>query len=126
MLWVPNKPLFIFTFILIKLEFGFYKSHVYGLFSPVKNTFPNRYNWINTNNESNHYKIFPRKAAAPRSTKVESDILQILEKSVKVKWKTTSNNKEVNETFISLYILLDPQKYSINYMDMLQASRTSF
>ena len=36
------------------LEFGFYKSHIYGLFTPVKNTLPNKYNWINTNNESNH------------------------------------------------------------------------
>ena len=33
-----------FTFILSKLEFGFYKSHIYGLFTPVKNTFPNKYN----------------------------------------------------------------------------------
>ena len=40
-----------FTFILSKLEFGFYKSRIYGLFTPVKNTFPNKYNWINTNNE---------------------------------------------------------------------------
>ena len=35
---------FIFTFILSKLEFGFYKSHIYGLFTLVKNTFPNKYN----------------------------------------------------------------------------------
>ena len=33
-----------FTFILSKLEFGFYKSHIYGLFTPVKSTFPNKYN----------------------------------------------------------------------------------
>ena len=32
-----------FTFIISKLEFGFYKSHIYGLFTPVKNTFPNKY-----------------------------------------------------------------------------------
>ena len=43
-----------FAFILSKLKFGFYKSHIYGLFAPVKNTFSNKYNWINTNNESNH------------------------------------------------------------------------
>ena len=35
---------FNFTFILTKLEFGFYKSHIYGLFTPVKNTSPNKYN----------------------------------------------------------------------------------
>ena len=34
---------FILTFILTKLEFGFYKSHIYGLFTPVKNTSPNKY-----------------------------------------------------------------------------------
>ena len=33
--------------------------------------FPNKYNWINTNNESSHWKVFPRKAAAPRSPKVK-------------------------------------------------------
>ena len=44
--------LFIFTFILSKLEFDLYKSHIYGLFTPVKNTFSNKYNLINTNNES--------------------------------------------------------------------------
>ena len=38
-----GKVLFIFTFILTKLEFGFYKSHIYGLFKPVKNTFPIKY-----------------------------------------------------------------------------------
>ena len=35
---------FIFTFILTKLEFGFYKSHIHGPFIPVKNTSPNKYN----------------------------------------------------------------------------------
>ena len=35
---------FIFTFILTKLEFGFYRSHIYGLFKPLKNTSPNKYN----------------------------------------------------------------------------------
>ena len=30
------------------------------------------------------------------------------------------------KTVISLYILNDPQKYGINYMDMLQASKTLF
>ena len=63
--------LFIFTFILTKLEFGFYESHINGLFTPVKNTFPNKYNWINTNNESSHWKVFPRKVAAPRSAQVK-------------------------------------------------------
>ena len=40
------KYLFIYfsTFILSKLEFGFYKSYIYGLCTPVKNTFPNKYN----------------------------------------------------------------------------------
>ena len=46
--------LFIFTFILSKLELDFYKSHIYGLFTAVKNTFSNKYNLINTNNESSH------------------------------------------------------------------------
>ena len=27
--------LFVFTFVLLKLEFGFYKSYIYGLFTPV-------------------------------------------------------------------------------------------
>ena len=35
---------FIFTFILTKLEFGFHKSHIYGLFTPVKSTSQNKYN----------------------------------------------------------------------------------
>ena len=46
--------LFIFTFILKKIEIAFYKSHIYGLFTLVKNTFPNKYNRTNTNNESSH------------------------------------------------------------------------
>ena len=46
--------LFIFTFVLTKLEFGFCKSHIYGQFTPVKGTFTNKYNWINANNESSH------------------------------------------------------------------------
>ena len=45
---------FIFTFILKKIEIAFYKSHIYGLFTLVKNTFPNKYNRTNTNNESSH------------------------------------------------------------------------
>ena len=50
-----NLLTIIFTFfILTKLESDFYKSHIYGLFTPVKNTFPNKYNWINTNNGNSH------------------------------------------------------------------------
>ena len=45
---------FIFTFIVKKLEIALYKSHIYGLFTLVKDTFPNKYNRINTNNESSH------------------------------------------------------------------------
>ena len=39
---------------------------------------------------------------------------------------TSVTTKLLKEAFISLYILLDLQKYSINYMDILQASRTLF
>ena len=50
-----NLLTIIFTFfILTKLESDFFKSHIYGLFIPVKNTFPNKYNWINTNNGNSH------------------------------------------------------------------------
>ena len=36
--------LFTLTITLTKLKFGFYKGHIYGLFVPVKNTSPNKYN----------------------------------------------------------------------------------
>ena len=53
--------LFIFTSFLTKLEFGFYDSFIYGLFTPVKNNFPNKYNWINTNDGSSTNRCYPKK-----------------------------------------------------------------